>query len=256
MAEADREAVVRPHVLLTLGCHRSGTSVVARSLRCLGAELGADADWSGPDNVLGFFEDQDALAINDLILRKLGSGWDNPTPLNLSKESGAWINAPVISWLLDRRLKEMPLFGLKEPRLCRLLPIWRQAIDSMNPRPNVSVVFAVRHPMAVAQSLNKRNHLPIETGLALWLEYTKRARLDVDPTWESVWVRYDRLLANPHFEITRMAGKLYLSPAEAEIELFRHGFLDSSLQHEVEDETPLPPDVQEEWDNARKWAVA
>lgn len=246
----------RSHLILCLGMHRSGTSVVARSLRCLGVDLGERAVWSGPDNESGFWEDQDALAIDDLILQKAGSAWDDPTPVNFNKESGVWINAPVIDWFLERRLKEMPLYGLKEPRLCRLLPIWREAIGRLVVQPRVSVVFAVRHPMAVAQSLNKRNHLPIEIGLALWLEYTKRARLDVDPMWESVWVRYDRLLANPHFEITRMAGKLYLPPVEPEIELFRHGFLDSSLQHEVEDETPLPQDVQDEWDNARKWAVA
>ena len=51
-------------IILVLAMHRSGSSLVTKSLECLGVELGDRAEWYGEDNVSGFWEDLDILAIN------------------------------------------------------------------------------------------------------------------------------------------------------------------------------------------------
>ena len=58
---------------------------------------------------------------------------------------------------------------LKEPRLCVLFPIWRQVVDLP------VCIHIYRNPLEVAHSLQTRNGMPIEAGLALWELYNLRA---------------------------------------------------------------------------------
>jgi hypothetical protein len=58
---------------------------------------------------------------------------------------------------------------VKDPRLCRLLPFWEGVWREVG----LDVVFVnvLRHPYAVAKSLHRRDRIPIEYGVVLWLEY-------------------------------------------------------------------------------------
>ena len=70
LAAIGKPVAPRSRIILILGPHRSGTSLVAKSMTCLGAALGERAEWYGPDNPSGFWEHQDVLAINEAILRR------------------------------------------------------------------------------------------------------------------------------------------------------------------------------------------
>jgi hypothetical protein len=246
------------HLILTLGCHRSGTSLIAKSLECFGVSLGPNADWSGPDNPRSFAEDRDVLAINEEILSRVGSAWDDPTPLDPYAfwpfDLRGGIDCALCTLLERHRFPQHPLFGLKEPRLCRLLPAWRNSLDQIGCK--VSAVHVVRHPHAVAKSLEKRNGIPIERGLALWLEYTRRARLDVDPTWRSVTVSYDRFMADPVFELARLGTGLGLQQDAERYIAFLNDFVDHGLQHHHPGIRELPPDIAKEWALAEQRAKA
>ena len=169
-------------LVLVLGCHRSGTSVVAQSLTCLGAELGPKSQWSGADNPSGFAEDLDVLAIDEILLTMLGIPWFNAEPIDWPPQSRDMTRlGAFVTKLVRERLRQFPLWAVKEPRLCRLLPFWRPVFAAVGC--SVSVVHVVRHPLAVAQSMLHRNGIPIESGLAVWLAYTRAARADADPAW-------------------------------------------------------------------------
>lgn len=236
------------HLILVLGMHRSGTSLVAKSLECLGAERGPLADWSGPDNPKGFAEDQEVLALNSHIMRHLGSAWDNPIPIGDVKH---WMNANVdaaydVAMLLQDRLQRYPIFALKEPRMCRLLPLWRWALRIVGCK--VSVVHVVRHPADVAASLLRRNGIPIGKGFALWLEYVRCQFADVDPAWPSVTVGYDQMMTFPQDVVRRIGNALNLEVDQAALELFAQDFVDQSLWHEGgKDAAPLPIKVAATW---------
>lgn len=218
------------HLILVLGCHRSGTSLVARSLMCLGAELGPRAEWSGPDNPTGFWEDRDALEINEALLAAARSSWSDVAPI-FPDRNMVIAGGPAILGLLRVRLAVHPVFALKDPRLCRLLPVWRPAIAAVGCR--VSVVHVVRHPLDVAASLQKRNGLSIEQGLALWQEHTGRARCAVDPAWPSVTVHYDRLMQVPQRSLVRIADRLGLRYSGGAADSFVAGVVDFRLRHEL-----------------------
>jgi hypothetical protein len=51
--------------------HRSGTSLVTKSLEALGVELGPRSSWGGADNP-NFAEDLDVLALDEAALAAFG----------------------------------------------------------------------------------------------------------------------------------------------------------------------------------------
>ena len=64
-------------VIIVLGMHRSGTSLVAQICRCVGGYLGEQnellaATSANPD---GFFENRDIVNINDNILDFCNKKW-------------------------------------------------------------------------------------------------------------------------------------------------------------------------------------
>lgn len=232
-------------LILVLGCHRSGTSVVARSLECLGAELGPRASWGGPDNP-DFAEDQDVLAINEITLNLAAMRWDR-TSICVPRYNFA-LEYEAVTVLL-RRLSRYPIWALKEPRMCRLLPFWRPAFEEA--KAEVSVVEVVRHPLAVAHSLKARNDIPIAAGLALWLDHVCCYLCDRDPAWPWVTVEYDRFLADPGTALARIAFELSLalqsSPPVLRPELRHHVFTAADI---------LPAPIAAAWQAAQERAQA
>jgi len=213
-------------VILILGCHRSGTSVVARAMQCLGASFPSDLMPASPENPAGYWESAAVQKLNDYILGRCGSSWERPLEpmllagLNLDQER-AWVAA----WL-----KYQPdLLALKDPRMCRLLPFWRPVFAAAEVE--VSVVHVLRHPMAVAQSLRKRG-ISVERGLALWLEHVVRTREDVDPRWKSVTVEYELMAYRPERALGIISAGLGLQVNGGELTEFKDAFVDPGLVHE------------------------
>jgi hypothetical protein len=214
-------------VILILGCHRSGTSVVTRAMQCLGASFPSDLMPASPENPAGYFESVAVQHLNDRILRLCGTTWNQPldpeclTGLRLGMETDH-----AVAWLAE----QPPLLALKDPRICRLLPFWRPVFAAAEIE--VSVVHVLRHPMAVAQSLRKRG-IPVERGLALWLEHVVRAREDVDPTWVHVTIKYEEtIFAKLDWQLKATADRFGLLLDMEELVQLIHGYMNADLMHE------------------------
>jgi hypothetical protein len=240
------------HLILVLGMHRSGTSIVARSLQCFGVELGQQAEWFMPDNPKGFWEHRGVLAINETLLGNIGHDWDdsNSWVPALNAYFGQETHTPPLGnfgfRVVALELQDMPLFGLKEPRMCRLLPFWRPIFELIGCQ--VSVVHVVRHPLAVARSLQQRNGLSIERGLALWLEYTQRQFLDARPEWKSVVVEYDSMVASPLPHLAKIGATLGLQLDDMKAQVFTQSYIDLTLKHQIEkDISSLPEETAAIW---------
>ena len=114
--------------LVILGMHRSGTSMLSRVCNLLGAELGPDIMPPGPDNPSGFWEHRGIVELNDRLLADLGLAWDDPLPL-----PEGWQSRPETRHTQER-LREVlrhdfgnaPLPAVKDPRICRLVPLWQE----------------------------------------------------------------------------------------------------------------------------------
>ena len=149
--------------VIILGMHRSGTSCLTGSLHEAGLHLG-DVNQRSRCNEKGTRENLGFMELNDALLATVDAAWNNPPKKNV-----VW-RTEHLAW--RRRLIEAtaqpPVWGFKDPRTIFTLDGWLEAL------PDAQLIATFRNPYAVAQSLNKRNDIPLEHGLELWRAYNER----------------------------------------------------------------------------------
>jgi hypothetical protein len=168
----------RKEVILILGMHRSGTSAVAGAFAKLGAKLPNDLMGAIPSNPRGFFESNAAVALNDRILNSLGTNWRDWRPISRLwfKTSAAQEFKKEIVNILVSDFGDSSLVVLKDPRICRLAPLWRAALTEYGF--DVRVIIPFRNPLEVAESLQCRDDIPISLGLLIWLRHAAEAEFN------------------------------------------------------------------------------
>src|SRR6266545_6854697 len=159
-------------LIVVLGMHRSGTSVVSRALQVMGVTLGNNLMPPVPgDNDTGFWEDLDIYSLNMEMLNSLNRDWHFLTPIqpadvNSLHNSGYLARALK---LLQDKMSGIQVFGFKDPRVTKLLPFWKEVF--IQSQLKVSYVITLRHPLSVCRSLAKRNGFDVEKSALLWLEH-------------------------------------------------------------------------------------
>jgi hypothetical protein len=194
-----------------LGMHRSGTSMVALLLAECGLHLGDDRDLMppAPDNPAGFGENVRFVELNERLLAALGGSWDAVPEFDPD-----WLERPEVTQLerhaahLAHAFAGCEPWGWKDPRSSLTLPFWERVAHPLE------VIVCLRDPLEVALSLQRRNGLSLDFGLALWLEYNERivATTRADSRIVS---HYDAFLRSPRRELERIAASIDL-PVDGE----------------------------------------
>lgn len=229
-------------IIVVLGMHRSGTSVIARGLPVMGVELGNRLmpPFEG-NNSKGFWEDLDIYALNTEMLHSLKSDWHFLTPIQPSDVDALCKNGYLQRAidLLREKIAGVKVFGFKDPRVAKLLPFWKEVFA--HDQWNVSYILVIRHPLSVCQSLAKRDGFDFEKSYLLWLEHVIGGLVGTAGE-NCVLVDYDRMIQGPEAEIARIAKELQLLINMTELEKFKLEFLDQQLRHTVYQLDDLMPD--------------
>ncbi len=225
-------------LILVLGMHRSGTSLISRSLKVFGAMHGENLLSSTFGNVKGHWEDKDFFLLNDEMLNVLGKGWDLALPItyqdvDLLCKHGYMEKAVN---LLQLRLATMPIFALKEPRITKLLLFWLRVFANIPLQ--VHYVFAVRRPLSVAKSLHERRNIPIEQGLLLWYSYNAYAFKALENK-KVLFIDYDIFLSDCAVYLEKMGAFFNLPTQSEEAQIFLDSFLDKNLRNFVTEPNQL-----------------
>ena len=179
--------------LIVLGMHRSGTSVLTGALNLLGVPLGSSLMAAQADNVGGFWEHDEVVKVHDRLLAAFDSTWDDVCPLParwwLTREARAFQHE--LSAILVREFSGEKLWALKDPRMCRLLPLWMPLLEELHTEP--VFILATRSPLEIARSLAARNQMSGEKAMLLWLEHSIPAELETRDKCRIV-ISYDQLL--------------------------------------------------------------
>lgn len=232
--------------LLVIGMHRTGTSAIAELLGRTGFHLGRDLIGANAWNPHGHFESRAVIGLNDSLLAAGAAHWHTLFHALPATETLIERARPEFQDLLRQVFDEAPSIAIKDPRLCRLLPVWRTLLREAGYR--VGYLVMVRDPLACADSLARRDGFEPLKGLWLWGLHLFEALGAVDPA-ESILVHYEDLIAAPEREAARLTAWLQsqgwiddtqADPPSADVidpSLSRSGDLDTRIP-EARDDMP------------------
>lgn len=217
--------------IIMYSMHRSGSSVATRLFNMMGVYLGDEQQLMLPqaDNKKGFWERQDVVNVNDFLLSAQQCSWydvagwdaqllpeDEMDPVNLQ-----------IREIIHRIDSRRP-WVIKDPRMCLTGSAWARFLEMP------VHVFVNRDAMSIADSLKRRNGMPIEVGLALWEVYTVNALQQIK-LYPNIFFNIEALMSNPGGQLKKIKQKLedfgvggLRMPSEKEIE----SFIDSAMIHQ------------------------
>lgn len=158
---AKDDAMTSQTVHFVTGMHRSGTSHLAGRLQAAGLVFPGDMLPPNDDNPDGYWEAREVVALNNQMFAELGLDWRSVAPLPHEQiEALCTLFLSQVGACLDFLAEEAGGrdFAIKDPRLCRLLPIWQRAAHAH--RFETGVIASVRDPGEIAASLFHRTRNP------------------------------------------------------------------------------------------------
>ncbi len=207
-------------IVVILGMHRSGTSLIANFMHAAGVEFGQDLIPADEANAAGYWESRRICQIHEQIFEELNCTWKNP-PLPLPVN---WWRSPniqelkggLIEFVRSERERTDKIWGFKDPRTAVFLPLWQEIFDELQLEP--LYILAVRHPGSVAASLARRDDFSFLHAQALWLR-TNLDALSFARGHLRAIVDYDRWFEAGLEQARMVLDALDLSPSISEAQI-------------------------------------
>jgi hypothetical protein len=197
-------------IVVILGMHRSGTSMLSSIIHSLGISMGPEADLkrNNPQSQpYGYWEDQSFVAINRQIIHNAGGHWHKP-PGRLKILAASMDYRDEISKLIEKR-QESDNWGWKDPRNCLCIECYQYVLAKL---PDVRYVHIVRDREAIARSLIKRGEAlsgakdQAKAWKQLAYEHERRVRDFFNRFQPARYtVSYEDILKHPKHEVGRLA---------------------------------------------------
>ena len=213
----------RGRCVLILGMHRSGTSMLAGTLRRAGVDLGQVYDTPFPLNPTGLQEPLALVYMHEHLLEASGGAWHDPP-------------AQVVWGKLHRAVRDLfiesragrPLWGFKEPRTLLVAEGWIEALADW------TAVGIFRDPAEVAASLAGRNGFAVDKGFALWTAYNRRL-VALQRAHGFPVVEFTRDAVRMRSRLDRLLDRLGLAPGAAAC------CFDATIPRHAAPALPAPP---------------
>lgn len=215
--------------------HRAGTSLLTNVLSELTGGTEGHFLSGNEYNAKGYWEDAEVVALHNSILGKIKREWgllrsSFPYPpqwwdFDLLAPEREQLKAIIEARTAAAAARGQP-WVVKDPRMSRLFPLWKSLLPEL--QVEAHAVLSVRHPNAVAASLERRDKFPPTLSRALWLMHYVDAILDAGEHVRLV-VPYDDWFADPKGVVRKIASSLELNaPGD---EGFAASIADPGLRH-------------------------
>lgn len=198
-----------PTAVLVLGMHRGGTSAMAGLLHQLGFDAGpslmpAVAGVNGK----GFWEHLDVYRIHERLFAAFGRSILDPREMPAGWRDHPEFQTAVseVRTLIERDFAAAARWIVKDPRLCKFVPVWLEAFASIGIRPRV--VMVARHPAEVTRSTRAVGWSDSTARVHLcWLQYMIEAERATRTVARSL-VNYADLLVDWRSQVARIGAEL------------------------------------------------
>jgi hypothetical protein len=161
-------------------------------------------------NPTGHWESNDLVVIHDRLLESAGSNWHDWRKFNpewLSSPPARQFGRDVLA-VLRKDFAASSLFAIKDPRVCRFWPFWRDVLEEFGATPLVAM--PVRNPLEIAASLKRRDGFLATNSLLLWLRHVLDAENDTRGLPRAI-VSYESLVADWQHAIAAVTQQFGLS---------------------------------------------
>ena len=112
------------------------------------------------------------VILNEKILKIANGSWDKPPSREAILNLKGKFDHEIIKELERLQLSSIGgTIGIKDPRMCLTIELWEPFLK------NPQYIISFRDSNEIAQSLNKRDEMPIEKGIELANEYNNRLKL-------------------------------------------------------------------------------
>jgi hypothetical protein len=222
-------------ILIILGMHRSGTSLVTQWLYKCGLRIGDQLAGPGRGNVEGHFEDLDFLHLHESILtsnKHPSTGFVTTALTEINKNTIVSIQS-----LLQFKNNLNQEWGWKEPRTCLFLEHYRNLL------PNAKYIVLYRNYNDVVDSLIRRDFKNQESKFLkrsnflsrfIWKHYKRKRQLaalykEKATPYLKVWIVYNEELLK-HLQSIKI-----------------NNFIAINIENLVEDSKEVFECIQQQW---------
>jgi hypothetical protein len=230
------------NIVVVTGPLRSGTSCLTGLLERCGFDLGRNirvARVPTEHNPRGHFEPDLLFTINACLLSEVEM-----------KDGIFYVpDAQALTELAAKRQRYFQLFLrkfdgqlCKDPLFCLTLPLWERHWPALR-----QAIYCLRHPLAVARSMEKRYGISLEHGLQLWHTYTTRFFQGTNRC-EIFVFDFDAFQHQPQAVLAQLLVWLGRPQPEPEFQKQLAGYWEATFVHWTFDATALqslPVSVQE-----------
>lgn len=231
LAEPTLQTTAPRACVVVAGMHRSGTSATARLVGMMGAGLPKTMLPPADDNPTGFWESAPIMERNEAMLADLGTAWHEWTEVDPAHHHDVVRrHVPLLRAAFAQEFAGHTIAVLKDPRICRLAPVWSSILTELNCR--AFWLLPIRNPLEVAHSLEERNKLSRTHALLSWCRHVLEAERASRGRRRSI-ILFDDLVRRPQralqgtYAMLKKAGLPVRMPAEDEIA----GFVTAELRH-------------------------
>jgi len=191
-------------------------------------------------NPKGYFEPQKIVGLHDDMLSALKSSWIDIRHLDLSGRgpTAAAEFKDRLTATVDDEYGDSSIFVVKDPRICRFFPLWREIADTVGAE--TRVIMVIRNPIEVARSLGVRDGLSMDYCLNLWLRHVLDAELE-SRHCKRVFVNYADFLNGWIKIIEQVEDRLdiQLSARTPDVQAAVEAFIDREMRHHTIDNKTL-----------------
>ena len=198
-------------IIIILGMHRSGTSMLAGVLHHLNIDMGNTHINAHASNPFGHFEDTQFFSLNQKILQSAGGSWEHPPGHGaiLSQQS---IFSDEIEALVKLK-NHQEIWGWKDPRTSLTVDLYMPYIS------NAYFIHSYRNKFAIADSLYRRNGLSRSLSFELIKIYEDRIAnfFKRYPYLKSINIQYEEITSDPKPWIHTLCSFIKIEPNDQSI---------------------------------------
>ena len=168
-------------VYIVLGMHKSGTTLIAKTLHYSGINMGAFDEEVSYDKG-NQFEREEPLFINNLILQSEGL-----QSLSISPNKKKIDQSSSILSLVKELNSQYAMWGFKDPRTCLTYDHWKPFL------PVHKIIVVYRKPQSVAYHYCRKGFRDYIRALNRYMQYNSRI-YKIGKEKKALFVSYDKLL--------------------------------------------------------------